>query len=88
MANRYTLHINKLKAFKEWLQDDGWKLEETKAPYEVLRARKPGKTNPLLLYKKDNAKEHLSVMDRDYCVVRAFLKSKKETSEKRKETKK
>ena len=74
MANRYTLHISKLEDFKKWLVKDGWEIEEPKGNYEVLRARKYGRQNPLIVYAKADAKEHLSVMDRDSGVIGAFLK--------------
>ena len=79
MADRSRLHISKLDAFSEWLIKDGWKLEEPKGAYEVLRARKDGRKNPLIVYTKLEAKEHLSVMDRDCDVLGAFLKSAKES---------
>lgn len=74
MANRHTLHISKLEDFKKWLVKDGWEIEEPKGIYEVLRARKQGRQNPLIVYTKADAKEHLSVMDRDSGVVGAFLR--------------
>ena len=74
MANRYTLHISKLEDFKKWLVKDGWEIEEPKGIYEVLRARKQGRQNPLIVYTKADAKEHLSIMDRDSGVIGAFLK--------------
>ena len=74
MANRHTLHISKLEDFKKWLVKDGWEIEEPKGIYEVLRARKAGKKNPLIVYTKADAKEHLSLMDRDSGVVGAFLR--------------
>lgn len=74
MANRHTLHIGKLDSFKEWLVKDGWEIEEPKGFYEVLRARKSGRKNPLIVYRKADAKEHLSLMDRDSGVVGAFLR--------------
>lgn len=77
MANRNTLHISKLDAFKEWLVKDGWELEEPKGRYEVLRARMPGRKNPLLVYEKLDAKEHLSLLDRDTGVIGAFLRDSK-----------
>ena len=73
MANRHTLHISKLEDFKEWLVKDGWEIEEPKGIYEVLRARKQGRQNPLIIYTKADAKEHLSIMDRDSGIVGAFL---------------
>lgn len=74
MANRHTLHISKLEDFKKWLVKDGWEIEEPKGIYEVLRARKLGRKNPLIIYTKSDAKEHLSLMDRDSSVVGAFLR--------------
>lgn len=78
MANRHTLHISKLETFKEWLQKDGWELLPlSKNCYEVLRASKPGRKDPLIIYSKASAKEHLTVADRDYPVVAAFLRDEK-----------
>ena len=74
MANRHMLHISKLEDFKEWLLKDGWEIEEPKGIYEVLRARKAGRSNPLIVYRKADSKEHLSLMDRDRGVVGAFLR--------------
>lgn len=77
MADRNTLHINQLEAFKKWLVEDGWTIEKPKGIYEVLRARKPGRQHLLMVYKKDRAKEHLSMLDRDLGVLWAFLRQKK-----------
>ena len=79
MANRNTLHISKLDEFKEWLIADGWTItDHSKNAYAVLRAEKKSvRKNPLIVYKKNNSEEHLSVADHDYPVVRAFLNSKK-----------
>lgn len=74
MADRHRLHISKLDDFKEWLIKDGWDIEEPKGTWEVLRARKSGRNNPLIVYTKMDAKEHLSVMDRDSGVIGAFLR--------------
>ena len=79
MANRYTLHINSLEVFQNWLVADGWEIEKPKGTYEVLRARKAGRQQPLIVYTKADAKEHLTVMDRDFEIVRAFLRDKKKT---------
>lgn len=78
MANRHTLHVNKLEVFKEWLIKDGWEIEEPRGCYEVLRARKQSRRNPLIVYRKADVKEHLSLMDRDSGVVRAFLRDHKQ----------
>lgn len=77
MANRYTLHKNSLEDFQSWLVADGWEIEKPKGIYEVLRARKAGRQQPLIVYTKADAKEHLTVMDRDLEIVGAFLRDKK-----------
>ena len=74
MADRSRLHISKLEDFKEWLVKDGWTIEEPKGTWEVLRARKADRQNPLIVYSKKDAKEHLSVMDRDSGIIGAFLR--------------
>ena len=77
MANRYTLHKNSLEDFQSWLVAAGWEIEKPKGIYEVLRARKAGRQQPLIVYTKADAKEHLTVMDRDLEIVGAFLRDKK-----------
>lgn len=77
MANRYTLHKNSLEDFQKWLVAAGWEIEKPKGIFEVLRARKAGRPQPLIVYTKAYAKEHLTVMSRDIGVVRAFLRDKK-----------
>ena len=73
MATRNILHISKLKAFEDFLESKGYMIVATsKNPFEVLRARKEG--NTVIVYKKKDAKEHLSTMDKDYRLVREFIK--------------
>ena len=79
MADRHRLHISKLEDFKEWLIKDGWNIEEPKGTWEVLRVRKSGRKNPLIVYTKKDAKEHFSVMDRDSGVLCAYLRDSKKT---------
>lgn len=51
MAKRNVLHISKLEDLKKWLVGDGWELLSlSNNPYEVLRASKAGKQNPLIIY--------------------------------------
>lgn len=71
MAERCLLHQNKLELFKWWLTTKGYELLSTKGIYEVLRA-KNGK-NTVIIFKKDRAKEHLSVQQKDYKLVRQFI---------------
>lgn len=62
-------------AFSKWLIKTGWTIEEPKGIWEVLRAKKAGRQNPLIVYQKMN-KEHLSVLDRDIDVIKRFLQEK------------
>lgn len=45
-------------------------------PYEVLRASKAGKQNPLIIY-SGKSSEHLSFADRDIPVIGAFIRDQK-----------
>lgn len=77
MPNRNIFHLNHLEEFTNWLIMDGWEICETKGLYEMLVARKSGRKHPLILYRKDRAKEHLTVRDVDISVVRAFFKDRR-----------
>lgn len=77
MAKRNVLHISKLEELKKWLAEDGWELLPlSNNPYEVLRASKAGKQNPLIIY-SGKSSEHLSFADRDMPIIGAYLRDKK-----------
>ena len=77
MARRNLLHISKLEDLKKWLVKDGWELLPlSNNPYEVLRASKAGKQNPLIIY-SGKSSEHLSFADRDMPVIGAFIRDQK-----------
>lgn len=76
MTTRNILHISKLTEFEQFLEDKGYMIFATsKNPFEVLRAKKDRDT--VIVYKKSNAKEHLSTIDKDYHLVREFIKSQR-----------
>lgn len=76
MATRSILHISKLREFEDFLESKGYMILATsKNPYEVLRAKKDSDT--VIVYQKKDSKEHLSTMDKDYHLVREFIKSQK-----------
>lgn len=81
MATRDLLHKNKLDEFREWLFADGWTEEKTKGEFEVLRATKPNKKRPLIIYKRTDSKEHYSIDDRDTGLFFQFLNSNKKKKE-------
>lgn len=77
MAKRNVLHISKLENLKKWLVKDGWQLLPlSNNHYEVLRAGKSGRQNPLVIYSAKSS-EHLSFADRDMPVIGAFLRDQK-----------
>ncbi len=76
MAVRNLLHKNKLDDFRQWLIKEGWVIEPTKGDYEVLRARK-GNKPPLIVYARNNIKEHVTVQARDVYIVRAYLRERR-----------
>ena len=79
MATRNILHISKLQEFEDFLESKGYMIVATsKNPYEVLRAQKDGDT--VIVYQKKDAKEHLSTMDKDYHLVREFIKNQRKLS--------
>ena len=79
MATRNILHISKLQEFEDFLEHKGYMIVATsKNPYEVLRAQKGGDT--VIVYQKKDAKEHLSTMDKDYHLVREFIKGQRKQS--------
>ena len=79
MATRNILHISKLHEFEDFMETKGYMIVATsKNPYEVLRAQKDGDT--VIVYQKKDAKEHLSTMDKDYHLVREFIKSQRKQS--------
>lgn len=77
MAKRNVLHISKLEDLKKWMIKDGWELLQlSNNPYEVLRASKAGRQNPLIIY-SGKSSEHLSFADRDIPIIGAFLRDQK-----------
>ena len=79
MAIMNIFHISKLQEFKDFLEAKSYMIVAiSKNPYEVLRAQKDGDT--VIVYQKKDAKEHLSTMDKDYHLVREFIKSQRKQS--------
>lgn len=78
MANRNTRHRNHLPDFLEWLEAKGWKVSTPKGYYEVVRATRPGRQHPLLIYTQLRDPVHYTVRDRDMPVVWQFLKERRD----------
>ena len=77
MAEKRLLHIKKLSKFKNWLLSEGWRIEEPKNIYEVLRAKKEGRGVPLLVFAKKGNNHFLIVADRGNKTIDAFINSQK-----------
>jgi hypothetical protein len=73
MANRNTLAIHKLDEFKTFLEMAGVEHRPTEAAYQVLQVRLPGDPRWHAIYKKLEAKQHLSVTDPLLPLLRAFV---------------
>lgn len=77
MACRNILHRSNLDDFKDYLITKGWVMQDTKGVYEVLRAINPEvQKRPLIIY-DGKSKEHLSVDDRDFGIVRDYINNRK-----------
>ena len=80
MAERCLLHKNKLDKLKQWLASKGYDILTPKGTYEVLRACKGKET--VIIFEKIGAKEHLTVQQKDYKLIRQFIReSHKHTKE-------
>lgn len=63
MENRHTLHFKHLESFKKWLIENDWEIKPlSNSKYEVLRVKRDCEW--VIVYKKDDAKEHYSLSDK------------------------
>lgn len=72
MAERCLLHKNKLELLKWWLSSKGYEIQPTKDFYEILRAKKDKDT--IIIYRKNEIKEHLTVQQKDHKLIRQFIR--------------
>ena len=80
MSDRTLLHRNKLEMFKWWLTSIGYEIQNTKGGSEVLRAKKDSET--VIIFQKQNAKEHLTVREQDLDLVKKFVRQQVEIKRK------
>ena len=71
MANRNTLHKKHLEEFKTFLRESGYAVLDPRGICEAVRAKKPGET--IVIYRKMDAKEHLTVPKQAEMAVRLFF---------------
>lgn len=77
MPVRNLLAIKKLPAFKAWLDANSVENRATNAAYQVLQVRVAGDVRWHPIYKKLDAKEHLSVPRPLVFLVERFLRKEK-----------
>lgn len=75
MKNHISIKHGMLPDFKEYLQRNGWKAEEPKGKYEVLRARKQGYPRPLLVHDRERGCGY-SVDERDIKVYTNYRRDR------------
>jgi hypothetical protein len=77
MRNRALLHFNKIDDFANYACHKwGYKKIPTKGIYEVLRLK--GKLGIIIIYKKNDAKQHATVHGAALHLVKNYLKWKSE----------
>lgn len=77
MKNRTTVRHGMLPDLKRYLEQNGWKIEEPKGNYEVLRARKSGYPRPLIVYDRSSGGCGYSIDERDAKVYKAWKLDRK-----------
>ena len=75
MANRCTLHKNKLADFKEYLDNNGTAYRPGKGIWQVLQVLTPN-AGWQCIYERMDMPEHYTVQDRLMPIVFSFLKRK------------
>lgn len=73
MADRCTLHVNKLEAFKVWLQDNDFDYRPGKGEYQVLQVQTK-RHGWQVVFKRADMPEHYSINDKLYPIVKRFIK--------------
>ena len=75
--SRNRLHKKMLPYFKTYLKGCGWTEEPTKGVFEVLRMRRDGNKDPLLVYDRIEAKEHFTTHGIAELMLDAFIASRR-----------
>ena len=72
MANRGALHINKIDAFKEYLDSQGIAYRPGKGNWQVLQVLTP-EHGWQCVFSRADMPEHYTIQDKLYPVFKAFL---------------
>ena len=76
MKNHIVVLHPMLEDLKTYLKQSGWNFEEPKGKYEVLRARLPGRSTPLLIHNRERGCGY-SIDERDMKVYRGWQRSRR-----------
>lgn len=74
--HRNELHKSHLPAFANWLAEEGWRTEEPKGDYEVLRARN-AEGAFVAFYAKPLPTQHVTTFGKGTQLAHAFLRDKR-----------
>jgi len=75
MSNRSLLHRSKLEEFKQWLADNGWKIEKPNGGYEVLRWKGETRQPKPIIYDRHDG-DHYTANDAAVPYVYQFIKTR------------
>jgi hypothetical protein len=73
MANRNSLHIDKLELFKTWLSENDIKFRPGKGDFQVLQVETV-KNGYQCIYSRFDMPEHYTVQDKLMPLVKRFIK--------------
>lgn len=76
MKDRTTVKHGMLSDLKQYLIQSGWKIETPIGKYEVLRARLPGRSAPLLIHNRERGCG-FSIDERDMKIYRGWQRSRR-----------
>lgn len=77
MKNRLAVRHGMLEDLAAYLKQSGWKLEDTKGQYEVLRARLPGRARPLLIHDRAERGCGYSIDERDMKIYQGWKRNRR-----------
>lgn len=76
MKNRTTIRHGMIADLADYLQKSGWKLESPVGEFEVLRARRPGYSRPLLVHDRTSGGCGYSIDERDSKVYAGWKRNR------------
>ena len=72
MARRNLIHRKHLSLLMVYFRKMGWTILKPKGMWEVFRARRDDRKDPVIVYRSFNS-EHFTIQDRDYKIFANFL---------------